>query len=155
MTKQNLKLEHKYLGPFEIVEALGNQVYRLNFPVKWRIHLVFHVLFLERNITRREAVDQKIADQLKFEKREQPEHKIDSIADNMVFAEEAIDGKPPWLYYLIQWKGKTHTEDIWKPVEGVTHLQQLLKSYHAKNPDKPTNTSSPIDKDTLSPPMAA
>ena len=42
-TKQILKLEHKYLGPFEIVEAVGNQAYRLKLPFKWRIHPVFHV----------------------------------------------------------------------------------------------------------------
>ena len=110
---------------------------------------------LERDVTRREAVDQKIADQLQFEEGEQPEQGVDSIIDSMVFAEEAIDGRPPRLYYLIHWKRETHREDTWEPMEGVAHLRQLLKSYHAKNSNKPTATSSPIDKSALPPPMAA
>ena len=65
--KRNSKLEHKYLGPFEMVEAVGKYAYRLKLPRKWRIHPVFHVSLLERDVTRKEAVDQKIADQLEFE----------------------------------------------------------------------------------------
>ena len=33
-TKRNPKLEHKYLGPFEILEAVGKQAYRLKLPPK-------------------------------------------------------------------------------------------------------------------------
>ncbi len=54
----------------------------------------------------------------------------------MVFDEEAIDGQPLWLYYLIHYKKETNAEDNWKPVEEIFHLRQLLKKYHAKNPEK-------------------
>ena len=73
----------------------------------------------------------------------------------MVFAEEAVDGRPPGLYYLIHWKGETHAEDTWEPVEGIAHLRRLLKKYHSENPDKPTATSPPVDKGAPPPPMAA
>lgn len=73
----------------------------------------------------------------------------------MVFAEEAIDGRPPRLYYLIHWKGETHAEDTWEPVEEIAHLRRLLKKYHAENPDKPTATSPPVDRGAPAPPMAA
>ena len=153
--QQNPKLEHKYLGPFEILEAVGKQAYKLKLPAKWRIHPVFHMSLLERDITRKKAVDQKIANQLELEEGEQPEQEVDSIIDSMVFAEEAIDGRPPGLYYLIHWKRETHAEDTWKPVEGISHLRRLLKKYHGKNPDKPTATSLPVDKGAPPPPMAA
>lgn len=154
-TKRNPKLEHKYPGPFEILEAVGKQAYRLKLPAEWRIHPVLHVSLLERDVTRREAVDQKIADQLEFEEGERPEQEVDSIIDSMDFAEEAIDGRPPGLYYLIHWKGETHAEDTWEPVEGVSHLRRLLKKYHGDNPDIPTATSPPVDKGAPPPPMAA
>lgn len=100
-TNQNSKLKYKYLGPFEIIEAVGKKAYRLKLPTKWRIYHLFHVSLLETDVTRREVVDQKIADQLEFEEGEQPEQEIDSIMDSMVFAEEAIDSRLPGLYYLI------------------------------------------------------
>ena len=153
-TKRNPKFEYKYLGPFEIVEAVGKQAYKLKLPAKWYIYLVFYVLLLERNVTRREAVDQKIANQLEFEEREQSEQEADSIIDSMVFAEEAVDSRPPELYYPIYKKGKTHLEDTWEPVEGVSHLRQLLKKYHTENPKKPTVAFPPIDKGA-SPPLMA
>ena len=46
-------------------------------------------------------MDQKIDDQLEFEKSKQPEQRVDSIMNSIVFAEEAIDGRPNGLYYLI------------------------------------------------------
>lgn len=122
-TKKNPKLEYKYLSPFEVLKAVGKQTYRLKLPTKWRIHHVFHVLLLERDVTRREMVDQKIANQLEFEEEKQPEQEVDSIIDRMVFAERAIDGRLPALYYLIPWKRETHTEDNWEPVKGIFYLR--------------------------------
>lgn len=84
-TKRNPKLEHKYLGPFEILEAVERQAYKLKLPAKWRIHPVFHVSFLERDIRRREAVDQQIAEQLEFEEGNPPEQEVDLIIHSMVF----------------------------------------------------------------------
>ena len=138
-----------------MVKAVRKQAYRLKLPAKWRIYPVFHVSLLKRDVTRREAVDQKIANQLKFEEGEQPEQEVDSILDSMVFAEEAVDGRPPGLYYLIHWKGETHAEDTWEPIKGVSHLRRLLKKYHSENPEKPTAASPPIDKGAPPPPMAA
>ena len=154
-TKQNPKLEHKYLGPFKILEAVRKQAYRLKLLAKWQIHPVFHISLLERDVTRKEAVVQKIADQLEFEEGEQPEQEIDSIIDSLIFAKEAIDSKPPGLYYLIHWKRETHAEDTWESVKEISHLRRLLKKYYSKNPDKPTATSPPVDKGALPLPMAA
>ncbi len=154
-TKRNLKLEHKYLGLFEILRAVGKRAYKFKLPFKWRIYSVFHVSLLERVVTRKEAVDLKIADQVKFEEGKQLEQKVDSVIDSMVFVEEAIDSRPPGLYYIIYWKKTTHVEDIWKPVKGIAHLQRLLKKYHAKNPKKPTVKSPPVDKNASLPLMAA
>lgn len=88
-------------------------------PDKWCIHHGFHILLLERDFTKKEAIDQKIANRLKFEEGKQQEQEVDSIMDNMVFAKEAVDGKPLGLYYLIHWKKETHIEDTWESVKGV------------------------------------
>ena len=72
-TNRNLKLKHKDLGHFEILKAVGKQVYKLKLPSKWRIHHVIYVSLLERDVTKKEEVDHKFANQLEFEEDEQPE----------------------------------------------------------------------------------
>ena len=83
------------------MEAVRKQAYKLKLHAKWRIHHVFHVLILERDIIKKEAIDQKIANQLKFEKGEQTEQEVDLILDIIVFAEKVVDGRLSRLYYLI------------------------------------------------------
>lgn len=91
-TKRNPKLKHKYFSPYEILEVMGKQANKLILPSKWHIYPVFHVLLSKGDVIRREAIDQKIVNQFKFEERKQSEQKVDSIMDSMVFAKQVIDG---------------------------------------------------------------
>ena len=46
-TKHNQKLEVKFFGPFQVLNPIGKQPYKLEFPRNWRIYNVFHVSLLE------------------------------------------------------------------------------------------------------------
>ncbi len=46
-TKRNKKLESKFFGPFQVLDVVGKQAYKLELPTKWKIHDVFHVSLLE------------------------------------------------------------------------------------------------------------
>ncbi|GAV82428.1 Chromo domain-containing protein, partial [Cephalotus follicularis] len=48
--RRNLKLSPRFYGPFEIIQKVGNVVYKLNLSVEARIHLVFHVSCLKKMI---------------------------------------------------------------------------------------------------------
>ena len=37
----------RYDGPFEVIKRVGNIAYRLKFPNRFKIHLIFHVSFLK------------------------------------------------------------------------------------------------------------
>ena len=56
---------------------------------------------LKKNVIKKEAIDQKIANQLKFKEEEQPEQEIDLTFDIMVFAEKIVGDRLPELYNLI------------------------------------------------------
>ena len=116
---------------------------------------MFYILLLERVVTRREVLYQKIANQLEFEEGEQPEQKVDFIMDSMVFGEVVVDSLSPGLYYPIYTKGETHTEDTCELIEKIAHLQQLFKKYLFENLDKPIATSPPEDKAVSTPLMVA
>ena len=142
-TKRNKKLEHKFLGPFKVLRPVGTQAYELELPKSWKIHPVFHVSLLERDTTRREVVDEQMAEQLEFEDDDMQEYEVECIRDSAVYAKEAEDGRPAGLYYLVHWKGYPDAEDTWEPVAGVKHLRKLLREFHEKNPTKPTAKSTP------------
>ena len=50
-TKQNHKLEAKFLDFYQVLHLVGKQAYKLKLPKKWRIHNIFHISLLEQNIT--------------------------------------------------------------------------------------------------------
>ena len=46
--RPNKKLDHRWLGPFEVEAIIGKQAYRLKLPTSYKaIHPVFHVFCLE------------------------------------------------------------------------------------------------------------
>ncbi|XP_026383596.1 uncharacterized protein LOC113279102 [Papaver somniferum] len=47
---KNFKLSAKYYGPFEVIQKVGVVAYKLKFPVGSRIHPMFHVSQLKKNI---------------------------------------------------------------------------------------------------------
>ena len=42
------KLQIKFVGPFEVIEKVGPQAYRLDLPDTWKIYNVLHISFLKR-----------------------------------------------------------------------------------------------------------
>ena len=42
-----IKLQCRFVGPFKIIEVIGQQAYRLALPEDWKIHPVFYVSLLK------------------------------------------------------------------------------------------------------------
>ncbi|KAI9173394.1 hypothetical protein LWI28_000664 [Acer negundo] len=48
--KFNVKLSQRYYGPFKVLERIGEVAYKLELPSTSRLHLVFHVIVLEKRV---------------------------------------------------------------------------------------------------------
>ena len=96
-TKQNCKLEAKFLGLFWVLYPVGKQAYKLELPKKWRIHDVFHISLLEQDTTKKGQVNDL---QLEFETGNKKEYEVNSIWDSAIYAKESA-GKLSGLYYLV------------------------------------------------------
>ncbi len=100
-TKRNRKLEAKFFGPFRVLHQVGKQALKLELPKRWRIHDVFHLSLLEKDITRKRRVDGATS-QLEFEGDigNGEGYEIEAIRDSAVYARES-EGHLQGLYYLV------------------------------------------------------
>lgn len=118
------KLADKYLDPFEIVQAVGKNAYRLSLSVGWKIHSVFNVALLEPYV-RRSGVISPAPDILDGEE----EWEIETILDSRTHY-----GK---LQYLVRWKGYPG-QDQWEPATHLDHAKDSIEAFLESRKGKPT-----------------
>ena len=119
-TKRNKKLEWKFFEPFQILETIENQVYRLDLLKRWRIHDVFHVSLLKKFNSKRkksahtshssesfyQAEDIELDENMKV-KITKKFYEIEVIKDSKIFKTDEIPDKfysESDLYYLVKWE---------------------------------------------------
>ena len=132
------KLSDRQLGPFEIMEKVGELDYRLKLPWgKHRIHPVFHVdkLFPHRG------------NEINGERPEEP-GPIELEEDGVIGeydVEEIVNSRIYWrkLQYEVKWEGWDEGHLSWEPAENVANARELVEEFHAKNPDAPTEADIP------------
>ena len=130
-TRPSKKLDHRRLGPFEIIQKVSSHAFRLALPLALkRIHPVFHVSLLE------------------------PYHpntlpgRVDPPPPPVV-----VDGEEEWevaeilssrrhrkkLQYLVRWTGFDQTDDqeSWEPAENLQHAPDLVREFHRTHPGLP------------------
>ena len=146
------KLVPRRHGPFKVVQVMSPVNYRLELPMQWSIHPVFHINLLAlywETITHGANYLRPPPDLVDNEE----EYEVEKILDSRQF------GRHKRLQYLVKWKGYPDSDNMWVDKDDVfagdkvqefknsnpdarTHIRRLWKGGIPQFPLAPSNSSS-------------
>jgi hypothetical protein len=121
-THPTAKLRPKRYGPFTITRVISHVAYQLDLPPQWKIHNVFHAVYLspyKETEEHRPNFPEPPPDLIEGEK----EYEVEHIVGMRRF------GRNKKLQYKVRWKGYSEAHDSWEPVDNI-HAPKLLEEYH-------------------------
>ena len=120
------KLDHKRLGPFEVLKAVGNLDYELILPPTMKIHPVFHVSLLE-NAATDPLPGQHIV----------PPPPVIVDGEETWEVEEILDSRLHYRrgQYKVKWIG--FEEPSWQPAIDLEPAPDKVNNFHTRYPLKP------------------
>ena len=123
---QGSKLNPKQYGPFKILDAISPVAFKLDLPVSWTIHPVFHASLLTPYVktnTYGPNYSQPPPDLIDDEEQ----YKVEQIRNHQYHRQSRT------LQYLIKWWGYPESDNTWEPADQVYALD-LLWEYHKYQP---------------------
>ena len=113
------KLQRRFVGPFTVIETIGQQAYKLSLPEDWKIHPVFHVSLLKDWRTASLHEDQPIPSDAP--EVEEPYYEVEKI----LRWRKIKRNKKIIKEYLVLWKGYPIEESSWIQASQFSHPAQL------------------------------
>jgi hypothetical protein len=144
VNKAKQKLLPRFVGPYQVLSAIGKVAYKLSLPAGVRIHPVFHVSLLkpykDPSVVGGGRPERSPLDWLEPD----PKFEVECILKH----EEDAPGTIRHLRYLIRWKQYSADWDSWEPEENVwLDIPDLLTDYHtAQNLPLPASARPPAPK---------
>ena len=126
------KLDHKFYGPYNVIEPIGRRAYRLDLRGTLKVHPVFHVALLEPYVSR---LGEEPPEPPAIEVEGDDEFEVDDVLDSRWHR-----GK---LQYLVHWKGYADLENSWVAGDDMGHAEERVREFHAAHPDRPSPPNRP------------
>lgn len=127
-SRPSAKLDHRFLGPFKIIQKVSDVTYRLDLPPTMDINNSFHVSRLEP---------------FKLGHPNQPQQEVPPIfvqGERRYVPERILDGTfddaSQQYMYLVHWEGYPDSEDTWEPYEELKHLS-LFRRFRTQHHNDP------------------
>ena len=120
------KLQKRFVGPFEVMERIGTQAYKLKLPDHFKVHNVFHVSLLKgwKTATYRE---EPTTEEIELEEADKA-YEVEKI----LRWRHANHGKE----YLVLWEGYPMEEASWIPERNFTYQDQLQEDLERDQPQE-------------------
>ena len=113
------KLQRRFVGPFQVIETIGQQAYKLSLPEDWKFHPMFHVSLLKDWRTASLQEDQPVPTDVP--EVEEPYYEIERILRWRTVKR----GRKILKEYLVLWKGYTIEDASCIQASQFSHPRQL------------------------------
>lgn len=124
-TRPSAKLDHRWLGPYKIVERIGHLEYKLELPSAMNIHPVFHISLLKPYVAN--TIEGRVEEKPEpIELEGETEWEVDDILER-----RKRRGK---IEYLVSWKGYGKEHDSWESEINVQNCKELVDEFNEKYP---------------------
>lgn len=114
------KLLPRFIGPFKVLQRVGQVAYKLQLPVTLKVHPVFHVSLL-KPYNGSGTVQPPLP--LTFDDNGLPFYEVEEVLQHR----DVPRGRRLLRQYLIKWKGYGHEHNTWEPEGNLNAL--ALNSY--------------------------
>lgn len=133
------KYTHKYMGPFEIIDALEHENYALKLPHYMKIHNIFHISKLA-SYTEPEATS--------FQAKLSRSPPVATVGKDNVFRIDRIVKHRFWgrtrvKQYLCKWDGYDATSNTWENATKILEDAPAVVSLYEKSLAAPLVTVGP------------
>ncbi|KAF8656771.1 hypothetical protein AX14_008008 [Amanita brunnescens Koide BX004] len=129
------KLDQKYYGPYEVVEAVGPSAYRIRIPASWKTYNVFNEVLLKPyyapHYPRQKAIEEEKRNEQEAETAKN-EYEVEDLLDSRI--SKKGHGR---LEYLVKWKNYPREDASWEPKENLANAQEIVDEFHRKFPNAP------------------
>lgn len=122
------KFSHKGLGPFKVLQHVGELNYKLKLPKRVPVCPVFHVSLLSK-YSSSTIPGRKQPEPPPLEVEGEEEYKVERILDSCFNRQR--------LEYLVQWKGYDASHNDWEPAVNIKNAAELVAKFHKRHPSAP------------------
>jgi hypothetical protein len=139
------KLVPRRHGPFKITQVMSAVNYRLELPMQWSIHPVFHIDLLtpyKETIMHGPNFTRPTPELIDGEE----EYSVEKILDSRHF------GRRRRLQYLVKWEGYPDVENMWVDKDDV-FADDKVREFKASNPDAITHIRGASSAKSSHPPL--
>jgi hypothetical protein len=131
LNQPTAKLAPRRHGPFKITQVMSAVNYRLELPMQWSIHPVFHIDLLtpyKETIMHGPNFTRPAPELIDGEE----EYSVEKILDSRHF------GRRRRLQYLVKWEGYLDAENMWVDKDDM-FADDKVQEFKASNPDTATH----------------
>ena len=119
------KLVQRMIGPFEVVEKINPQVYRLRLPDTYSMHPVFNIEHLKKYIRSPTTLGERTELPPTRDLKATEEYEVEAILGHRMTGKRKANRR----MFLVRWKGYGPADDSWVTDYDLRNAAQLKRGY--------------------------